>query len=212
MSWKGMAGCPTFDAPPLVRLRWESARSRLRRFRFFVCSSSSRPLRLNLNHPYLAERVVPEAAPGPILRFFAQLPFNRVAMNVTELFREVGVAANIAVIIALLPEMSAADLLGGILPLLGRRQFQPMYRIGQRARTGLAEEQMNMLRHNHVSVHAQRKLLAVLFKSFQEQGAYRGDIQPRLPSIATECDEMSLPRVLQSYQPLRHAYHFTGRV
>jgi hypothetical protein len=67
-----------------------------------------------------------------------------------------------------------------------------MDRIGQRTRTGLAEEQMNMLRHNHVSVHAQRKLLAGLFKSFQEQGAYCGGIQPRLPSIATEGDEMRL--------------------
>jgi hypothetical protein len=54
----------------------------------------------------------------PIFRFFAQSPFNRVAMNVPEFFREVRVAANVAVIAA--AEMSAVHALpGGRLNLLG---------------------------------------------------------------------------------------------
>jgi len=83
--------------------------------------------------------------------------------------------------------------------------------VGQRPRTGFAQEQMNVLRHDNVAIHAQRKLLTGPLKGLQKQLAYSGAIQPRLPSIATEGYKMRLPRVMQSYQPLRHANHFTER-
>jgi len=56
---------------------------------------------------------MPKAAPRPIFGLFAQSAFNRIAMNVAELFPEIGVAANVAVVVALLPEMSAVSVLLG---------------------------------------------------------------------------------------------------
>ena len=63
---------------------------------------------------------MPKAAPRPIFGSFAQSAFNWIAMNIAELFPEVGVAANVAVVVALLPEMSALNvLLGDGVPLFG---------------------------------------------------------------------------------------------
>jgi len=63
---------------------------------------------------------MPKAAPRPIFGFFAQSAFNRIAMNIAELSPEVGVAANVAVVVALLPEMSAVNVLpGDELPVFG---------------------------------------------------------------------------------------------
>jgi len=105
------AGGPIFAASFAARVG--STLSRLERFCLLVFSPSSCPLRLNLHCSHLAERVVPETTPSPIFGFFAQFPLYWVARNVTQRFLEVGMAANVAVIITLLPEMSGTNMLTG---------------------------------------------------------------------------------------------------
>jgi hypothetical protein len=65
--------------------------------------------------------------------------------------------------------------------------------IGQRAGARLTEEQVDMFGHDDIAVYAQTKVQTGLLKSLQQKSAYRGAVHPRLPAVATEGYEMSLP-------------------
>jgi len=55
-----------------------------------------------------------------------------------------------------------------------------------------AEQQMNVLRHDHVTDHDQYVALADLFQDFQKQIAAAGSAEQRLPAIATAGDEVQV--------------------
>ncbi len=70
-------------------------------------------------------------------------------MDITTLLHKLAVVPNVEIVITLLPEML------GVADQTSRYTlFQRLKGIGERAALGLTDQQVNMLRHNHVSVNA----------------------------------------------------------
>jgi hypothetical protein len=65
------------------------------------------PLRLNFHHSFHSRKIVPEAAPRPLLRTRHQSSPHRIAMDVAQLVDSLGFAPNIEVVVSRLPERSA---------------------------------------------------------------------------------------------------------
>lgn len=114
-------------------------------FALFCC-----PLRFNLHASRASCGVVEKAAPLPILRTRAQSAVHGIAVDVAQLFCELAVMADVEIVVALLPE---------VLRLANQASrhalFQRFERIGERPMPRFAEEQVNVLRHDDVSVDAQ---------------------------------------------------------
>jgi hypothetical protein len=68
----------------------------------------------------------------------------------------------------------------------------------------LAQEQMNMFRHNHVSSHAKQIFLAHVFEDLQKDIPRFGGIQKWKPVIATEGDEMEIVTAVISSESSWH--------
>ena len=68
---------------------------------------SSSPFRLDLYRPVAAAGVVAEAAPQPVFGTRTQSTPNGIAMNVSQLFHELAMIANVEIVIPLLPSERA---------------------------------------------------------------------------------------------------------
>ncbi len=66
-----------------------------------------RPLRFDLHHPILARYIMPEAAPGPILRRRHQPPCHRITMHISQLLHALALAPHIEIVVSCLPERSS---------------------------------------------------------------------------------------------------------
>jgi hypothetical protein len=82
-----------------------------------------------------------------------------------------------------------------------------MYAIGQRPGVRLAQKQMNMFRHNDVTVYPKGKVPAGVFENLQEKIARCSSLHVLLPAITAEGHEMRLSRLLYAYQTIGHANH-----
>src|SRR5271165_2504689 len=78
------------------------------RLQLTVCR---RPLRFNLNHAHLAERILAEAAPAPVFRLLHQSASHGIPVQVAQLHGELGGIPDIAVIVAFLPKGPSAGAL-----------------------------------------------------------------------------------------------------
>jgi len=76
--------------------------------------------------------------------------------------------------------------------------------IGKRAVLGLADKQVNVLRHDHISVNAKPVTSPHTFQRGLESphGGIRSE--ERLPVITRECHEVTVPGLLESLQSPRH--------
>ena len=61
------------------------------------------PCRLDLHSTELSRSVMLKAGPWPVFRLFNQTSFDRIAMDVPQLFRKLFVGKNIEIIVATLP-------------------------------------------------------------------------------------------------------------
>ena len=68
----------------------------------------------------------------------------------------------------------------------------------------LADQQMNVFRHDHIAGDVKAVLAAGLFQRLLKQALGQGAGQPRLPTIAAEGDEVQVARLLVPLQSPRH--------
>ena len=76
--------------------------------------------------------------------------------------------------------------------------------LGERATLGLAEEQVNMFGHHHVSVDPEREAAAHLLQNNGEQVVNCAVDEIGLAAITTEGDEMRLAGLLKPPQTAWH--------
>ena len=136
-----------------------------------------------------------KAAPLPLRRIAHQSPLHWIVMHISQLVGKLACVPDIAIVIALLPERSR--LKGAMVPRvrarflganlgdpapnpLRKRKLQIMDRIRQHAPFRFAHQQMDMLRHHHISVNTHRKQAAHIFKSLNKQGVANDDLAVRL--------------------------------
>src|SRR5579863_5122137 len=137
---------------------------------------------------------MPETAPRPPFRALHQSSSDRVAMNIAQLLGLFGVAPHVEIVIAGLPEwaaLRAAQALGYVL-------LQHLQCDGKLGSLWLSQQQMNVLRHDHISGDVKAVPLAGIFEGFLKYVAGVRGGQSGRASVATECNEMEAARFLVS--------------
>ena len=133
-----------------------------------------------------------KAAPLPVLRFRTQSALDRIAMEVAQLLKELFIIAYLAILGARLPEgLGIADQ-----PARDAR-LQRFHRIGERRPLRLAEEQRNVLRHDHVTVDEPPEATPNPLQCKFEDALGQGRGQERLAMVTAEGHQVSLPGLLE---------------
>jgi len=169
----------------------------LHRFWYSSLSTHSCPFGLNFHSCIPVFRIVAEAAPLPILRPLHQSTRHGIAMNIAQLLHKLRMIANVAIIITPLPEPSST--------MVARHaDFNRQNCIAQQAPLRFAQQQVDVFRHQEVSIDAQSTLTTDTFQRSEKIVAEVFIRQTRLTAITTESNEVRLPGLLKAYQSLRH--------
>ena len=150
----------------------------------------------NLDRPFQSGGVMPVTRPRPILGLCYQAATDRVAVHVLEFLDCLVMVPDIEIIIPSLPEVGLSlqlQLPRGLL-------LQHLQGHGQLFDRRLADQQMHMLGHEHISRNHQAVASAHLLQGVLEAGVSRLVVEQRPPSIATEGEEVKLPGVLVTDQ------------
>src|SRR6266542_4159494 len=103
------------------------------------------PFGLNLHYAHFGGQVMPETVPRPLPRSRTQPARNRIAVDVAQLFHKLLVVAHVAVIVAALPHRPAYG-------APSHAYLERLQRAAQHAVLGLAHQQVDVLRHQHIAI------------------------------------------------------------
>jgi hypothetical protein len=122
---------------------------------------SGRPFRLDLDHSNFPQRIMTEAAPLPLSRPFHQPTLHWIPVQIVQFFRELLLIPDVPVVVSLLPEYTGVGI-AQPRHAFRKRQFQQVDCIRQHFLPGLVKQEVNMFRHDDVSVDAQAKRQRIL--------------------------------------------------
>jgi hypothetical protein len=108
-------------------------------------------------------------------------------------------AANIEIVVALLPEMGGIAYQVACDPL-----FQRLQRVGESVAVGLAQQEMNVFGHDDVAIHVHPKLAADALKSGLEHPLAVGGDEQRTAMVTREGYEMTLTGLLKALETPGH--------
>ena len=157
-----------------------------------IPSPERSPMRFDLDHSKLTRRVMPEARPCPICRFFNQAPRHRVAVHIPQLLDALLFAMHVEVVIPPLPEPNLPALLQFARCLL----FQHLNRNRQQRPVRLPDQQVNVLRHQNIPGHHEAIPSAHCFKFMFEDAVGSLTRQQRQPAITTEGQKVKTSALL----------------
>src|SRR6185437_8157695 len=156
------------------------------------------PVRLDLDCPPHPGLVMPVTGPPPLLRLSRQSTFHRVPVDVSQLFDELLVAGDVAIVVVCLPErpLRAAD---------RNRKLQRLNRSRQQAALRFIHKQMYMFGHHHIPAHYEQVALAHTLEGVFEpfHGADLREI--RSAAVATERQKMKSAGLLVTDAGAFHA-------
>ena len=132
-------------------------------------------------------------------------------MNISKLLRELIVISPVAVVVACLPEGSAASHIFHACASHHprRRTFQRLQCPCKRAAFRLTEQKMNMLGHQNKPEHAESVPSARVLQRAQHSRAGLTVRQVLHPPIARKCDEERVSGLLQSHETCGHLLQAT---
>jgi|SRR5450631_3624111 len=120
-------------------------------------------------------------------------------MDVTDFLHKLAIVPDIEIVISLLPEML------GLADQAARHALlQRLESIGEHAALGFADQQVNMLRHDYIPVHAKSETAPHTLEGEFEDSLGGVGHEQRSPMITGECDEVAAPGFLKSLQSPRH--------
>ena len=157
------------------------------------------PSRFDLDHSKLTRRVMPEARPCPIFRFFNQAPRHRVAVHIPQLLDALLFAPHVKILIPPLPEPN----LPALLQLARCLLLQHLNRNRQRRPVWLPDQQVNVLRHQDIPGHHEAIPSAHCLKFTFEDAVGSLTRQQRQPAITTEGQKVKTSALLVAHK-LRH--------
>jgi hypothetical protein len=172
---------------------------------------------IDLYRPGFSQNVIPITTPSPLFWRFHKAARHRVAMHVIQLLRDLFPAENIEVIETGQPEcrwglvvrIRCAALTALLSTALrGYALLQDLHRETNISVVRLANEDVEMLRHHHITDDNEFIPLANFFKDFQEQISSRGRAEKWLTVIATAGDEMVIAASIPPAQSFGHGGDF----
>ena len=178
-------------APSLIRLY---------RFKGGGAPFPCRPDRLDLDCSFHSRRVMAKTRPRPVYRLRREATLDRIQVHVAQLLKGLLRISHIKVVISSLPKL----LLIWRLQCLRRSLFQHLQSGRQRRVLWFSDEQMYMLRHQHVTCNDK---LVVTSNSFRFVFEGRVSTSPRQQwkaVIATERNEVKTAGSLKSNETCWH--------
>ena len=176
-----------------------------------------RTLLVNQNRPALSVSIRSKATPGPLSGFQHQSPPHRVAMNIPQLLALLDFAAYNEIIKPRLPDMTGIERL---CPQLALPRPSPPAQFSQHAASktllhnlhhgGLgtplrfADQQMNMLGHNHVPGYDETITGPHLFEDFEKEIPPPRRAEKSQAMVAAEGDEMRVAGAVITMQAPGH--------
>jgi hypothetical protein len=174
--------------------------------------------RIHPYHPLLIHFIIRPTAPRPISRVTYEFSFHRVGVHIIQFLPHFPPIPNIEIVKTSLPQMLRFQ--QGFLeiqshlssrdpsPLSAHRPRGPLLQylnhLGEIACLGLADQQMNMIRHHDIPGQTNPLPHSHLIKNFHETIACATAPQQRLAPITTECDEMQMAVPVISTQWISH--------
>ena len=168
--------------------------------RFRIVHSDS-----NLHGPFFPIQIVSKATPRPVLRHVHQSAFYRITVHVSQLLDQLAPTPNIEIVVPTLPEMRVIET-----ELPGDRLLQRLDQRRKRPALRFAQQQMDVFRHNDVSVHARLVTSADDLQLLLQNAPGLGCAQPWLAPVTTESDEVKLSRLVEAAKAPRHAGETTA--
>jgi hypothetical protein len=165
------------------------------------------PMGFNLDSARLAGEVVTEATPWPVFRFFDEASFDRVAVEVAQLFDRLFVGEDVEVVVTGLPEVGSFTLeeFGG----LSLEDAQGgLHGVELR----FAEEKVDVLGHEDVAEEVELVPLTESFEDFFEEDAGVIVVQVWETPVATEGDEVVVSFGLVTLETARHEVIVTSEI
>jgi hypothetical protein len=164
----------------------------------------ARGVRGDLYSPFHSHRILPKAAPWPLLRRFDQTALHRISVHVTQFPNALAFGVDVEIVIAALPERFAAA------EVTGDGLLECLHRCCERFPLGLGHEEMNMLRHDDVPEDIESVMFACLFEGALTAIAGLGSAEVGLATVATESEEVKVASVLITTEAPRHGWIVGG--
>src|SRR5271157_3211799 len=146
-----------------------------------------------------------KTAPRPMFRFCDQPALHRIAVNVAKLLDALALRPHVEIVIASLPEVCQVTN-----QTAGNRLLDGLHGAGQRSVLRLADQQMHVLGHDHVTDEIEVVSPSALFQRDFKQMHRTWTCQQRLTLVATEGDEVKLACFLIALQSVRHTMRIAG--
>ena len=150
-------------------------------------------------------RIERKTAPGPVLGMIGQFSFQRIHVQVVELFDSLLQTPHVKVVKPPLPKSrerivatgeEQTQLRSGRSPLAAQAArdtlFQNLNDRGRGSFSRLADEQVDMLRHDDVTHQGEPVTVAHFVKNMDESISSANRAQQRQASVTTEGDEMQM--------------------
>ena len=148
--------------------------------------------------------VVARTAPRPIFRARTQPTLHRIVVDIAKFLRKLLPIANVVVVIALFPEVVRLADQSPRHTLIKRFE-----RVGEQLTVRLSDQQVNVLRHHHISIDAETEAEPDALQHSLERLPVCVRRQQWTAMIATERNEVALSGLLKSFQTPRHRVQLT---
>jgi hypothetical protein len=140
-------------------------------------------------------------------------------VDITKLLHKLAIVPDVEIVIALLPEMlgkvptqANSGLEWGTRDQTPRHALlQRLESIGEHTALGFADQQVNMLGHDHIPVDAKPETASHTLQRGLENSLGGVGCEQRPPMITGECDEVAVSGFLKAFQSPRHADRLRAR-
>jgi len=171
--------------------------------RHFASERNLAPALVDFDETLFAEQVEAVTAPAPLFRRIYQSAFHRIAMHVAQFLESFFRGPYVEIIEARLPE-GAACFFAKQLPLprvaalsfrqqrLRRALFHHLHYGGRTPHLGFGQQQVHMLRHDHVADDNEAVTLTCLFENLEETAFRFWAVEERQSSITGASDKVQV--------------------
>ncbi len=172
--------------------------------------------KIQTNQSFFSHFITTPTTPRPVLRVFHQSSYHRIRMHVVQLLFYFPTAPNVEIIKPSLPKPLLSVLLRKrkpqltphAPPLCSHRSrhslLQYLDHLRRRTLGRFAQQEMHVLRHQHISDKLEPVPLSHFPKNLHKKIFGADGPQQRPPFVTTECDEVQIPSPVVPFQFVLH--------
>ncbi len=126
-------------------------------------------------------------------------------MQISQLNPELVRITDIPIVVPFLPERTGSGRRVHVRQTFCKTELQVVHRIRQSRTRRFIDQQVNVFRHDHISIDADAEMPSHFFETCDEQVIEIGRLEARLSAGTTEGEEVGLSGLLKASQTSRHS-------